>query len=268
MAEPDDRDHDLEPDLEPDLRHDPEHDLEHRHDPEAIRERLGESHRPQYLSDAVLGGIDGAITTVAIVAGAVGAGFASLVALVLGFANLLADGLSMAVSNFEAVQSRKDHVEDLRRQEERHIRKVPEGEREEIRQIFQRKGFEGDVLERIVETITSDRDLWIETMLTEEHGVEKVRVNPMRSAGATFGAFVGVGALPLLPLLLPLELDQQFVISAIVAAGLFFAIGVVKGKAYNRPAFRAGIQTLLNGSAATTLAFAAGYGLNRVFGGG
>jgi len=78
------------------------------------------------------------------------------VAIVLGFANLLADGFSMAVSNFQATKSQREVVEEARDAEEQHIAQFPQGEREEIRQIFARKGFTGDTLEQIIEVITHD----------------------------------------------------------------------------------------------------------------
>jgi len=84
---------------------------------------------------------------------------------------LLADGLSMAVSNYESIKAHNEFVAAVRREEERHIKNVPEGEREEIRQIFARKGFAGAALEHIVATITADRRLWLDTMLAEEHGL-------------------------------------------------------------------------------------------------
>lgn len=76
--------------------------LVRQHRPAAIRARLKQPYRPQYTSDAVLGGIDGCVTTFAVVSGVLGAGFTATVALILGFANLIADGFSMAISNFEA----------------------------------------------------------------------------------------------------------------------------------------------------------------------
>ncbi len=151
------------------------------HRPEAIRKRLTTTASSQVISDAVLGGIDGCITTFAIVAGTLGAGLPAPIALVLGFANLLADGFSMAVSNYESVKAQREFAEDVRRTEGEHIDRIPEGEREEIRQIFRNKGFEGQVLEKIVDTISQDRQLWIDTMLTEEHGLQKTMADPRAS---------------------------------------------------------------------------------------
>jgi hypothetical protein len=85
--------------------------LEPEHRPEAVRRRLAERRGQSYLGDAVLGGIDGCVTTFAVVAGAVGGGFPGLVVIVLGFANLLADGFSMAVSNYQGTKSQRERVE-------------------------------------------------------------------------------------------------------------------------------------------------------------
>jgi len=129
------------------------------HHPEQVRRRLLQKSGSSPVADAVLGAIDGCVTTFAVVAGAYGAGFPATVALVLGFANLLADGFSMAVSNYESVKAQQDYIDSMRRTEERHIDHIPEGEHEEVRQIYAAKGFEGQVLEEIVQRITSDRDL-------------------------------------------------------------------------------------------------------------
>ncbi len=237
------------------------------HTPEAIKRRLAASNRPSFYSDAVLGGIDGCVTTFAIVSGTVGAGFSAGVALVLGIANLIADGFSMAISNYEANKAQQELADSVRRSEEDHIERIPEGEREEIRQIFANKGFSGSVLEQIVETITSDRRLWVETMLVEEHGLISDRLDPFKSGLTTFVAFVLVGAMPLLPFLFTgLAMWTQFGISCAIAAVMFFAIGASKSLVYRRPLLSSGLKTLLTGSAAAALAFGSGYILRAVFG--
>jgi len=237
------------------------------HKPENIARRLGQEPRPRRWSDLVLGGIDGCVTTFAIVSGAYGAGFPPLVVLVLGFANLIADGFSMAVSNYEAVSAEYRFAERARTTEEQHIALVPEGEREEIRQIFANKGFDGEILERIVETVTSNRTLWIETMLQEEYGLARLAPNPLASAGWTFAAFVMVGLIPLLPFLLPqLALSDQFPLSALFAGLVFFAIGVAKGMVFQTSLWRAGFSTFALGGSAAALAFVTGYVLQRALG--
>src|SRR5215204_5280974 len=193
--------------------------LEAEHRPEEVQRRLLERHGQGYLGDAVLGGIDGCVTTFAVVAGAVGGGLSTGVVVILGFANLLADGFSMGVSNYLGTKSELQEIDEIRRKERLHIEQVPQGEREEIRQIFASKGFEGEVLDKIVEVITSNHDLWIETMLREEHGFGLGTRKPMAAGLATFVAFLFVGLIPLLPFLLPaVAASQRFMASAVITA--------------------------------------------------
>ncbi len=240
-----------------------------QHRPDAIRRRLAAGSRHDYLADAVLGAIDGCVTTFAVVAGATGGALSPLVVIILGFANLLADGFSMAVSNYHGTRSERDRVEQTRRTEERHIDQIPDGEREEIRQIFAAKGFEGEVLERIVETITSNRRLWVNTMLTEEHGLQLEGPDPVRAGAVTFVAFVAVGLVPLLPYLVPGIADgAAFTASGVMAAIAFWGIGWVKGQRLRLPRLRSAWQTLWTGAAAAALAYGAGWGLQTLFGAG
>jgi VIT1/CCC1 family predicted Fe2+/Mn2+ transporter len=242
-------------------------ELIRQHEPAAVTARLQRNRSPQSVSDAVLGGIDGCITTFAIVTGSAGAGFPPHVSMILGVANVLADGLSMAVSNYESIKAHNEFIDAMRREEERHIEHVPEGEREEIRQIFAQKGFADAALEHIVATITADRKLWIETMLAEEHGLQGPHPNPLRAGTVTFVAFVLIGVIPLLPLLVaPLGMPGQLFASAALAAIVFFAIGSLKSLFLGRPAIKAGLATLLTGGSAAGLAFAVGYLLRNAFG--
>ena len=237
------------------------------HKPEVIKTRLKTLSNHSYLGDAVLGGIDGCVTTFAVVAGTVGGGFSGIVAIVLGFANLLADGFSMAVGNYQGTKSQLEWVEKARHQEERHIDLIPEGEREEIRQIFAAKGFEDDALENIVEVITKDKKLWVDTMITEELGLQLDGPNPMKAALATFVAFLVVGFVPLIPFLIPgLTPEQTFLASSIVTALAFFSVGVAKGKVLKRSILKAGFETLLVGGIAATIAYFVGWWLRQTFG--
>lgn len=246
----------------------PDHDrLLAEHEPDAVAARLAAAGKPQVLPDAVLGGIDGCITTFAIVTGSVGAGFAPHVAVILGVANLLADGLSMAVSNYESIKAQNEFVEATRRAEERHIELVPDGEREEIRQIFAQRGYTGERLERIVRVITSDRKLWVDTMLAEEHGLGAAHPDPKRAAAVTMAAFIVVGFVPLLPLLIPpLGERLQIYLSVALAGVMFFAIGSAKSLFLGTRPLKSGLATLATGGSAAALAFVVGYALRNAFG--
>lgn len=237
------------------------------HSPAVIGERLKSKPRQSILSDAVLGGIDGCVTTFAVVTGAIGAHFPSSVALILGLANLIADAVSMAISNYESIKAQEDFNNNIRRIESEHIEKIPIGEREEIRQIYKQKGFKGEVLEQIVTTITSDKQLWIDTMLTEEYGLQKSNQSPIKSATATFTAFIIVGSMPLIPFIIHhLKQSHQFFLSTCIAGFMFFLIGSLKSIVLNQPLFRAGLSTLLTGGTAAGMAYLVGYTLREIIG--
>ena len=230
-----------------------------------IRKRLSQGPKRQNISDAVLGGIDGCITTFSVVSGSVGAGFPSSVAVILGFANLFADGFSMAISNYESSKAEQEFFESIKKSEERHIDEIPEGEREEVRQIFKAKGFNEELLEKIVDTITADKRIWLEVMLAEEHGLSKTTPKPLVSAGVTFIAFISVGAIPLMPYIASsMKMSHQFIISAFLAGTMFFLIGMLKSLALEKPVFLSGLRTLLTGGAAATLAYFTAYFLREI----
>jgi vacuolar iron transporter family protein len=237
------------------------------HQPEAIEERFSQEHRNSYLGDAILGGIDGGVTTFAVVAGAIGAGFPQVVIIVLGFANLLADGFSMAVSNYLGTKSRQDRIKEARRIEKEHISIYPEGEREEIRQIFARKGFGGKTLEAIVDGICENEDLWVSTMITEEYHLPKTTPSPVWAGVATLSSFLVVGLIPLIPFIIPnLSVGQRFTASSIATGIAFLSIGLAKGVVLNGKAWKSGIETLLTGGGAAVLAYVIGSWLERTFG--
>lgn len=242
--------------------------LQSEHEPDAVRDRLGKPTKASTLPDAVLGGIDGCVTTFAVVSGAFGAGFSPQIALVLGFANLLADGFSMAVSNYEASQVELSQIASIERTERQHIALVPEGEQEEVRQLFHAKGFEGALLEQIVKTLCSNPDVWVKTMIREEYGLSADGVSPWRSALVTFAAFLTVGTVPLLPYAVPgLEPLIQFFTSLGLAGCVFFGIGMLKSAVYGLPIWRAALRTFVMGTSAAGLAFATGALAQRLLGG-
>ncbi len=236
-------------------------DLEHDHSTEAIERRLA-TVRHSYVRDWIYGGIDGAVTTFAVVSGVAGARLAATIVLILGFANLIADGFSMAASNFLGTRAEQDDYRRLREIELRHIELVPEGEREEIRHIYQAKGFEGEELDKAVELITSDKERWVQTMLTEEYGLPAEIRSPWKAAASTFSAFAICGMVPILPFLWGFR--SGFEISCVLTGAVFFAIGAVKSVWSTSGWLRSGLETLLVGALAAILAYGTGVILKDV----
>ena len=233
------------------------------HTPGAIRQRLSQGPSHSHLRDFIYGAIDGTVTTFAVVSSVAGAGLASGVVIVLGVANLIGDGFSMAVSNFQASRADEQLREQARQTELEHIRHYPEGEREEVRQIFIQKGFEGESLEKAVEVITSDVQQWVDTMLQDELGMSLESPSAWRAAMTTFVAFLLIGTLPLSAFLLQLAAPQlithPYPFSLAITLAVFFAIGAGKSRFTTVAWWRSGLETLVMGGAAAGLAYLVGH---------
>lgn len=237
------------------------------HTPEAIRSRLGGRVRHSYLSDFIYGGIDGAVTTFAVVSGVAGAGLDANIIVILGSANLVGDGFSMAAANFLGVRADRQQLLKMREIEHREIELNPDGEREEVRQIFGSMGIEGGTLEQVVEAITRDRERWVDVMITEEHGLARELRSPIRAASATFVSFLIVGAIPLIPFIGELtgaEIPGPYLMSTALVGAAFFLVGAMKCRFVTQRWWRGGIETLTVGGLAAALAYLVGWLLGQV----
>jgi len=220
-----------------------------------------------HFDDFIYGSIDGAVTTFAIVAGIVGASLPVGIILILGFANLFADGFSMAAANYQASKARNEFVQMKRRQEEWEIDNLEEQEIEEIRDIYRKKGFKDQLLEDVVRIITSRRKVWIDTMMKEELGLIEDEKNPLESSISTFVGFNIIGLIPLIPFMIFMMIgtdlnSEAFTYSTISVLAAFFLVGMIKGKIVKKSMMRSGIITLIIGGIAAIVAYMVGYGLN------
>lgn len=226
---------------------------EHDHSKDSIRERLIGPAKYSYLRDLVYGGIDGAVTTFAIVAGVQGAGLSTSIIVILGAANILADGFSMAAGNYSATKADLDDRRRIVEIEERHIRDHRSGEIEELRQILELRGLSGQTLDDATDLIVADKKKWIGFMLTDEYGLSQEEPRPFRAAIATFIAFLIAGSIPLLPFVL--GMPRPFDISIAATALTFFLIGTAKSRWSLAKWWYSGGETLLIGSTAAAVAY-------------
>lgn len=228
-------------------------------------DKVKENGITSYLPDFIYGGIDGSVTTFAIVAGVTGASLSPKIVLILGFANLFADGFSMAVGNYLSTKSKKEYADKIRKSEERSISEIPEEEKEEIRDIYRDKGFTGANLDDAVRIITKDRKVWIDTMMKDEFGIVEDGSSPVRSALVTFLSFNLIGFIPLLAYVLSYffsSLEQNvFTLSVVLTSLAFFIVGSVKATIVDKKWYLSGTETLLIGGAAALIAYLVGYAL-------
>ena len=191
-----------------------------------------------YIGEFVYGGIDGSVTTFAVVAGSAGANLDSSVIIILGFANLIADGFAMSVGSYLSNKSEQESYDKHERIEYWEVDHLPEKEREEIREIYEEKGFEGELLEQVVEVITADKDRWVDVMMKEELNMTKQDKSPIAMGAMTFSAFIIVGLVPLLAYVWDYSNDESsrnlFQISIFLTSLAFIGIGWLKSKIVNR----------------------------------
>lgn len=222
------------------------------------------------VENFVYGAIDGAVTTFAIVTGVVGASLAPSIIIILGFANLLADGFSMAIGNYLAVKTQNEFIQRERKREEWEIDNRIEEEQQEIREIYSKKGFKDELLDDIVRIITSRRKVWVDTMMREELGLIEGKHSPVVSAVNTFVGFNAIGIIPLIPFIVVyltgsnIFISNAFFYSVLATASSFFLIGSIRGKVVRKPMMISGFNTLLIGGVAAAVSYCIGYVLSMI----
>src|SRR5688572_30290964 len=221
----------------------------------------------KYLPEIVYGSMDGIVTTFAVIAGSAGADLSINIILILGISNLLADGLSMSIGSYLSKKSEQDNYNKHLRIEEWEIENVPETERQEIVDIFKAKGFEGHELEMVVNRITSNKQVWIDTMMKDELGLTLEKKSPFRAGLSTLMAFIVAGGLPLVVYVLAysgnLGIDP-FVLSSIVTLISFIVIGYIKTYVTRIGLTRSIVETLALGASAAIAAYFLGDYLEKL----
>lgn len=215
-----------------------------------------------YLSEFVYGGIDGAITTFAVVAGAAGAEAALHWVLIFGFANLLADGFSMSVGNYFSVKSEQETYEKHVQIEYWEIEHLKEQEIEEVREIYRAKGFEGELLEQVVQVITGNKQVWVDTMMKEELEMIKEDRTAVKTALATFLSFNIIGLIPLLAYVFALFVDVDsgvlFPVSCVGTGIALLIVGYLRGEVTGAGKLKSMMQVVLLGGLAACFAYFVG----------
>jgi VIT1/CCC1 family predicted Fe2+/Mn2+ transporter len=210
------------------------------------------------LSDVILGGQDGLVNVLGIALGVAAATQDTRIIVAAGMAATFAESVSMAAVAYTSRRADQDYYESERAREYRHLRLVPAVEREEIREIYAGKGFQGETLERIVATITADEDVWVGVMMAEEHQLTPVDKRRAAKAALIVGGAAVVGSLlPLAPFLL-LPVGLAMVASMVIAAASLFGIGAYKAARTVGQPGRSGLEMALIGTASALVGYVVG----------
>lgn len=207
------------------------------------------------LSDFILGAQDGLVNVLGVVLGIAAATSDVRVVLVAGLATTFAESISMGAVAYTTTLADADLYQSEREREYRHIHEAPNLEKKEIRDIYESKGFNGDLLDRIVDTITANKDVWVAVMMAEEHQLSPVDRRSALKAAWVVGLSAIIGSLvPIVPFLF-FPISMSMWMSVLVTALVLFAIGFYKARVTVGKPMRSGTEMMLIG----TISAMAGY---------
>ena len=215
-----------------------------------------------YLGEMVYGGLDGIITTFAVVTGVAGAQLGTSVILILGMANLLADGFSMATGAYLSTKSEQEFYRKEYEREAWEVQHFPDGERMELMDVYRSRGYSEEDARQLVEIQSREPTRWVNSMMLDELGMMKDETNPLINGLVTFAAFIVAGAVPLLVylagLLVSIPEASTFPASLVMSALALFGLGAAKVLVTRLNPLRSGLEMLVVGSLAAGVAYAVG----------
>ena len=211
------------------------------------------------LSDFILGAQDGLVNVLGVVLGIAAATNDVRVVLVAGLATTFAESISMGAVAFTTTLADADWYQSEREREYRHVREAPNLEIKEVRDIYASRGFKGELLDRIVETITANQDVWVAVMMAEEHRLAPVDRKTAFRAAWVVGLSAVIGSLiPVAPFLF-LPVVASMWVSMLVTALTLFAIGVYKARMTVGKPMRSGLEMMIIGTLSALAGYLVGY---------
>lgn len=224
---------------------------------------LMKSHRYNWLPDFVYGGIDGAVTTFAVVAGVAGAQLSTAVVLILGFANLFADGFSMAVGKYSSDRAERQRIQSVRKKLDHELHTDPEKARDDLEEVLRSRGFRGRDLAKAVDMMSANEAVWVDTLMRHKYRLIDETIEPTKGAMATFIAFNLIGFIPLAAYvfngLLHLEPRALFQLTSGFTLLALFTVGAVKARVVKERWLVGGVETMVIGGVAAGIAYLVGY---------
>src|SRR3989442_4398383 len=222
----------------------------------AMSSRHRERHRKtNWLRDVILGGQDGLVNILGIILGVIAGGGSDTVLLAAGLAAAITESISMGAVGYTSSIAQRDYYQAERAREAKEIAVMPEAERQEIRDIYAAKGFTGNLLESVVDTITANRETWLATMMDEELHLQPVKTRDVLRAAVVITVATLIGHLiPLLPFMV-LPRTPALVLAIVVSALALFAVGVYSALTLVGDWRRTGLKMVTIGLGAAAIGF-------------
>ena len=230
---------------------------DHPHPSRFSRERWHRAGSGESLRNFVFGTSDGLVTVLAFVAGVSASLAERRLILLAGLSEMFAGTLSMGLGAFLGARAERDLYRRERAREEREVREVPELEREELREIYRKKGFDGDELEKVIQVLTANEQRWVDVMMSEELGLQPSNDSALKAGVVVGASYLVAAAIPLLPYLL-LATRLALVASVALTGLALVAVGVGKARFTQRPPSRAALETLIAGWLGTVVCWGIG----------
>lgn len=228
----------------------------------------------KYVKNIVFGGLDGIITTFSIIAAAYGANFENKLIIIMGVANLIADGISMGLGDFISSYYENLYILSERDKELYEYENNTIYEINEMIELYENEGLEKEDAKQIVYTIGQPKykDYFIKTMVKYELDLEvpsdNFKIQNLKEGAITFLSFISYGFIPVLTYIIYYvssnkNKNEVFIISCFITALSMFTLGFFQAKITNQNGVKYGLMMLFNGSLAATSAFLIGYALEE-----
>ncbi len=221
-----------------------------------------------WLPDFVYGGIDGAVTTFAVVAGVEGASLSAPIILILGFANLFADGFSMATSKYVSDKTQQEQYKKIYRQELKNIEADFRHKDEQLDHIISNYGFKGKDLASAKAVFQKNPQALVDLIMRNEHNLTEENIDPKKGAVATFGSFLLIGFIPLMVYVIQplthLDAQKNFIATIIATLIGLFIVGAIKSRFTEQHWGVSGLETVFLGGTAATIAYVVGFLLRNI----
>lgn len=216
----------------------------------------------------VYGGLDGTVTTFAVVAGVAGADLATGVILILGVANLVADGISMAFGDYLGTRAENDYVDAKREGELWKARNDSEREKKDMIELYIEKGISEPDSKTVVDIVSRYEKSWVDIMMIEKLGLIESAESPIKNAIVTFTSFVLFGSVPIIiyaiAKYIPFIAAHTFWTACALTAVMLFALGTCKVFFTKQAWYRAGTEMLVLGGLAAASAYLVGAWLGKL----